>query len=92
MNNLKSKISFTCDNTIFEEATIILNKLGLTIDEAIELFLKEVIKCERLPFNLAPSKEHLKALKEGADIIKNPNNYKGYSNMEELKKTLLSDD
>ena len=92
MNNLKSRISFTCDNKIIDEATIIFDKLGLTIDEAIELFLKEVIKQGALPFNLTPSKELLEALKEGEDIIKNPNNYKGYRNIEELKKTLLSDD
>ena len=33
-----------------------------------------------------------KYLKEAEDIINNPNKYKGYNNIEELKKDLLADD
>ena len=38
------------------------------------------------------SKELLLALKESEDIINNPDKYKSYKNIEELKDGLLSED
>jgi len=62
---------------------------------AINLFLRQVIKRDGLPFevtNPKPTKDLLEALKEAEDIIKNPDKYPRYSNREDLKKALLSDD
>ena len=92
---MNSPINVMVDSKTKEEATAILKDLGLSMSAAINLFLKQVIKRDGLPFevrNRKPSKELIEALKEADDIAKNPDKYKGYTNMEELKKTLLSDD
>lgn len=95
MSNLTSAINVQVDSATKKEATAILNDLGLSMSAAINLFLKQVVKRDGLPFevvNPKPSKELRKALKEAKKIIKNTNNYPGYRDMDKLKETLLSDD
>lgn len=95
MSNLTSAINVQVDSATKQEATAILNDLGLSMSAAINLFLKQVVKKDGLPFevvNPKPSKELRKALKEAKKIIKNTNNYPGYRDMDKLKETLLSDD
>ena len=88
MSNLTSAINVQVDSAIKKEATAILNDLGY-------LFLKQVIKRDGLPFevvNPKPSKELCKALKEAEKIVKYPDKYLGYRDMDKLKEALLSDD
>lgn len=95
MANLTSAINIQIDSETKREATKILNELGLSMSTAINLFLRQVIKRDGLPFevvNSKPSKELLLALKEAEDIINNPDKYKSYKNIEELKEGLLSED
>ena len=95
MHNSMSTINVNIDNEVLEGATEILKNLWLTIEEGINLFLEEVVKQGKLPFkvkNPKPSKELLEALKEAEEMIKNPDKYPSYNNMEDLKKALLSDD
>jgi len=95
MANFTSAINIQIDTQTKQEATKILNDLGLSMSTAINLFLRQVIKNDGLPFevvNPKPSRRLKKALKEAEDIMKNPDKYKGYTNMEELKEALLSDD
>lgn len=61
----------------------------------INMALTQVVKRNGVPFevvNPEPSKEMLEALEEVKEMINNPNKYPRYSNSEELKKALLSDD
>lgn len=56
-----------------KEATLILKNLGLNMSTAINMFLKQIIKNDGIPFevkNPKPTKELLEALQEGEDIIK----------------------
>ena len=95
MGNLTSAINIQVDSETKKEATAILNDLGLSMSTAINLFLRQVIKRDGLPFevvNPKPNKELLMALKESEEIINNPDKYPSYSNREELKNALLSDD
>lgn len=95
MANLTSAINVQVDSETKKQATTILNDLGLSMSTAINLFLKQIIKRDGLPFevtNPKPSKQLLQALKEAEDIMKNPDKYKSYNNIEELRKALLSDD
>ena len=67
LSNLTSAINVQVDSTTKKEATAILNDLGLSMSAAINLFLKQVVKRDGLPFevvNPKPSKELRKALKE----------------------------
>ena len=95
MGNLTSAINIQVDSKTKKEATNILNDLGLNMSTAINLFLRQVIKRDGLPFevvNPKPNKELLMTLKETEDIINNSYKYKGYKDIDELKKELLSDD
>lgn len=77
-----------------EQATLILKDLGLNMTTFINMALKQTIKRNGLPFeviNPKPSKETIKALQEAEDIINGQKYAKGYRNIEELKKDLLSD-
>ena len=53
MNNTKSNISIKIDANIKEAAKSQLDKMGLTLTTAIELFLKHVIEERSLPFEPA---------------------------------------
>ncbi len=89
----KSAINIMVDSETKEEATKILKEVGLSMSTAINLFLKQVINHDGLPFEVRkPNEDTLKALRAAQDIIDNPDKYKGYTDMEELKRDLLSDD
>lgn len=95
MGNLTSAINIQVDSETKKEATAILNDLGLSMSTAINLFLRQIIKTDGLPFevrNPKPSRQLIEALKEAEEMINSPDKYPSYSNREELKKALLSDD
>lgn len=95
MNNLTSAINVQVDSETKRKATEILNSLGLSMSSAINIFLKQVIKKDGIPFEITNSKSNRELeehLKEVEDMIKNPSKYSSYDNWEDLEKALLSDD
>ena len=55
----------------------------------------KIVKRDGIPFEITnpkPSKETIQALKEAEDIISGKVKTKGYRDMTELRKALLSDD
>ena len=95
MSNLTSAINVQVDSETKKKATDILNELGLSMSSAINIFLKQVIKKDGIPFEITNSKsnkELIEHLREVEDMKKNPDKYPSYNNWEELEKSLLSDD
>lgn len=95
MEALTSNINVQVDKEDKEIATNILKSLGLNMSTAINMFIKQIINTDGLPFevkNPRPSKELLEALKEVEEMKKYPDRYPSYDNREDLKKALLSDD
>ena len=93
--NLTTALNVNVDAKNKEAATNILKSLGLNMSTAINMFLAQIVKRDGIPFevvNPKPNKDMLEALKEAEEIIKNPDKYPGYTNREDLKKALLSDD
>lgn len=93
MKSMTSAINVQVNKQDKEQATIILNDLGLNMSTAINMFLKQIIKTDGLPFevsNKKPSKALLKALKEGEDILSGKKKSKGYTNIDDLIKDLNS--
>lgn len=94
MASSTSAINVQVDSETKKQATAILDDLGLSMSGAINLFLRQVIKRDGLPFevtNPKPNKELLKALEEGKKIeddIKAGKDVKGYNNMYELLEDL----
>ena len=95
MSSMTSAININVDKHIKEEATAILKGLGLNMSTFINMALTQVVKRNGVPFdvvNPTPSKDLTLALSEVKDMINNPEKYPRYSNWEDLKKALLSDD
>ena len=95
MASTTSAININVDTHIKNEATTILKSLGLNMSTFINMALIQVIKKNGVPFDMvneSPNQEMLEALKEVKEMINNPEKYPRYSNREDLKKALLSDD
>lgn len=95
MASLTSAINVNVDTKVKEEATIILKDLGLNMSTFINMALTQVVKRNGVPFeviNPTPSKQLLEALAEVEEMKNNPDKYPRYSNREDLKRALLSDD
>lgn len=94
MASLTSAINIQIDSETKRKATDILNDLGLSMSTAINMFLRQVIKKDGLPFevNNNSNDDLLDAIEEIRDMINNPQNYPSYTNREDLKKALLKDD
>lgn len=95
MASMTSAININVDTKIKDQATKILKDLGLNMSTFINMALTQVVKRNGVPFEVSnpkPSRDMIEALKEAEEILKNPNKYPGYTNREDLKKALLSDD
>lgn len=95
MTSMTSAININVDTKIKEQATAILKDLGLNMSTFINMALTQVVKRNGVPFevvNPTPSKDMLEALAEVDEMINNPEKYPRYSNKEDLKKALLSDE
>ena len=57
MSNLTSAINIQIDSETKKQASAILNDLGLSMSSAINIFLRQVIKRDGLPFEIVNSKK-----------------------------------
>lgn len=83
------------NDKIKNEVTPILDDLGLSLSEAINIFLKQVIMTESIPFTIKKTKyspELIAAIKEADEMLKNPDKYKSFDNVEDLMEDLKLDE
>lgn len=104
MSELTTAISVQIDKKDKEQASIILDKLGVSMSGLINMTIKQLILRKRIPFDISipnedgylykffTEEELIRTAQELTDIEKNPDKYKSYKNVEELKSSLLSDD
>lgn len=84
MNTVATNVRL--DKETKDEATQILDGLGLSLSTAFNMFLKQITLRNGLPFSVEypkPSRELLKAMKEADRLAKDPN-AKTYDNIDEL--------
>lgn len=84
-------INIRIEPELKKEAEETLNYLGLTMAEAIKLFLKQVTLTDSIPFKIEKpkfNKETLSAIKETKEIMKNPEQYKSFENVDKLMEDL----
>lgn len=87
-----ANVNVRIDEGIKKEAESVFARLGLTASTAINLFYKQVIRTNSIPFELkadVPNKETLEALKEVEEMDKHPEKHKGFSSTNELMEDLL---
>ena len=102
MSNLTTSISVQIDKEDKEQATAILQKLGVSMSDFINMTIRQLIMRGSIPFDVSIPKEDIelyqyftkdeleRTSKELAHIEKHPKEYKSFDNIEDLKKTLLS--
>ena len=104
MANLTTAISVQIDTKDKEQATEILQRLGVTMSGLINMTIKQLIMRGSIPFEVAIPKEEYElyqyftkdeleeTAKELSYIEKHPEQYKSYDNIDDLKKALLSNE
>ena len=88
MNN-STNLNIRIDKTIKDKSEKVFEDLGLNMTTAINIFLRQVIRVNGIPFEIkgnVPNQETKEAIEESIAIAND--NSKGYSNIEDLKKAL----
>ncbi len=81
------------DTDVKKQATSLFKDLGMDMSSAVNIFLRQCILNNGLPFNVELPKynlETLKAMAEAKMISRDPN-IKGYTNLDELFADLEQD-
>ncbi len=89
--NKTSMLHIRVKPDIKQEAEDILDNLGMTTTEAVNIYLKQIILNCGLPFEVKMpqfSDEMLEAIKEADEIMKNPSAYPSYHSVDELMEAL----
>lgn len=92
MSSITSSLNVNVNAETKKEASKILDELGLNMTTAINIYLKQIVKHNGIPFevkNRVPNHKLKKALKETGKIIKGKVNSKAYSSAEDLMKDIL---
>lgn len=88
MNNY-TNLNICVDKNIKEESEKIFKDLGLDMTIAINMFLRQVIRVNGIPFEIKKdtlNQETIDAIKES--ILSANDNSKGYLSIDDLRKTL----
>ena len=78
--------NFRIDSELNDQATKLLEGLGLSMSQAVSMFLKQVVLHRGLPFKVEYpqySKELMDAIEEAKQLEANPNT-KRYTDMDEM--------
>ena len=87
-----ANINVRIDEKVKKAAEKVFNEVGITASTAINMFYKQVIHTNSIPFEIkaeVPNKKTLKALKEVEDMEKHPDKSRSYKNVDELMEDLL---
>lgn len=79
------------NDNIKKEITPILNDLGLSLSEAINIYLHQIKLNKGIPFELKYpqfSNEMVESIKEAEEMIKHPEKFKAFSNVEDFMEDL----
>lgn len=87
---MNSLIQARVDNKVKEEAEDIINKLGISLNEAIRMFLMQVIIHKGIPFKptLRPEYEPNERLVQVIADVENKKDLTRYKNTDEMWKDL----
>ena len=88
-----SNMSIRIDSDVKAKAQALFSALGIDMTTAINIFLRQAIQPQGIPFNVTltkPNQETLDAMAEVVDMKIHPEKYKGYTDVDEMMKELLS--
>lgn len=85
-----SKVTYSFDTDVKESCEALYDEIGLSLKDAIFLFMKESLRVGGLPFDLriSPDEETLEAIAEARRLSRDPDakRYTVSEALEELKK------
>ena len=84
-------MSIRMDTELKKQAEAMLSDMGLNMTTAMNMFLRQVVRQGKIPFEIAtdiPNAETLAAIKEVDDMIKGKIPAKKYTSTDELFKDL----
>lgn len=85
-----ANLNIRTEKEVKESAEAILSQLGLTMSAAVNIFLRQVIRENGIPFELKlsePRPDTMEAIRE-ARLIANDKETQGYTSMQELRAAL----
>ena len=88
-----SNMSIRIDSDVKAKAQALFSALGIDMTTAINIFLRQAIQHQGIPCNVTltkPNQETLDAMAEVVDMKIHPEKYKGYTDVDEMMKELLS--
>lgn len=87
----KVSTSISIDTDVKVKAQELFADLGLDLSTAINIFLKQSIRENGIPFSIqreVPNADTIAAMKEAEEMRKHPEQYKRYSSFSELLKEM----
>ncbi|MBQ9438066.1 MAG: type II toxin-antitoxin system RelB/DinJ family antitoxin [Lachnospiraceae bacterium] len=90
----KVSTNITLDPGLKRDAISLFSDLGMDLSTAISVFLRQAIRVQGFPFVIkreTPNAETIAAMNEYYEMKKHPENYKSYSNFDELLEETLAD-
>lgn len=89
----RTPTNLSLDPTLKAQASALFADLGMDLSTAINLFLRQAVRMQGLPFRVTriPSAETLAAMQETEDIIAGRAPARGYASAEEMMADILSE-
>ncbi len=85
-------ISIRVDEDVKKRASELFSDLGLDLSAAVNMFLRQAIMRDGIPFDVKreiPNAQTLAALAELEEMKAHPEKYKGYDSVDEMFEDLL---
>ena len=80
---MDTDITICMDNDVKEKADSLFSELGMDLNTAFSLFVRESLRAGGFPFELRPNKKVIEAMKE-AKRITHDSSIEGYNNLDKL--------
>lgn len=90
----KTTTTITIDSDIKAQAQELLADFGLDLSTAINIFLRQTVRENAIPFNISrdvPNSDTIAAMQEVEEMKKHPELYKSYSNVDEMMEDILGE-
>ena len=92
---MMADINLTVEQDLKDQAEKVFSNVGLSITEALKLFLRESVEQRNIPFHIGEpnyNEETMLAIQEARDIMSGKVKVKSYATLEEMYRDLDSED
>ncbi len=88
-----TSITIRMNKELKNQAQELFSDLGVSMSAAIDIFIRQAVSYGGFPFEVKrhePNAETIEAIKEVEYMQQHPDEYKGYTNVDEMFKELLA--